>query len=76
MTWLGAANVRLEMKPVEQPICHKTSRAKGLSTRNHCLERRRRGAIESGAAGPSSNAGAEISIERLLDSWGPESKCI
>ena len=35
ITWLGAASVRLEIQPLEQPICHRISRASGLKTRSH-----------------------------------------
>jgi hypothetical protein len=76
MTWLGAAKVRLEINPVEQPICHKTNKARGLSTLSHCLERLRRGAIKSGAAGPSSNTGAEICMKTLFVRRDVASKCI
>jgi hypothetical protein len=67
ITWLGAASVRLEINPVEQPICHNANKPKGLSARSHCLERRcGGGVIESDDARSPSKAGAVICMPTLF----------
>jgi hypothetical protein len=77
MTWLGAARVRGEMRPVEHPTCHRISSARGLSARSHCRERFLvDGAIDRESDGSAARAGAVICMRHYLAGSLAESKCI
>jgi hypothetical protein len=67
MIWLGGANVRLEMSPVDEATCHATSSAKGLKTRSHWPELLLiRGSVAKEMAESSVSAGAVDCMRAII----------